>query len=156
MTYKLCEMTYHAMQLTFGMPCTVLQDRRPIRPLDILCEAKVSAASPTFIKCSCEACTGGASSYSGGSFSSVPDFLAHGRSIFGPETVVVLAELELSWPVSWLRQLHWSCSGRYIQRGSMYMCMLCSLLPKSMQGRNHVCGVRLAYGGKCTQHACGV
>jgi hypothetical protein len=75
-----------------------------MRPLDILCEAKVSAASPTFIKCSCEACTGGASSYSGGSFSSVSDFLAHGRSIFGPETVVVLAELELSWPVSWQRQ----------------------------------------------------
>lgn len=77
----------------------LLQDRHPVRPLDILCEAKVSAASPTFIKCSCEACTGGAAGYAGGSFSSVADFLAHARSIFGPETVVVLAELELSWPV---------------------------------------------------------
>lgn len=77
-----------------------LQQRQPVRPLDVLCEAKVSAASPTFIKCSCEACTGGASGYAGGSFNSVKDFLEHGQAVFGPETIVVLAELEMSWPVS--------------------------------------------------------
>lgn len=89
---------------TCAPPCSLihhpLQGRHPVRPLDVLCEAKVSAASPTFIKCSCEACTGGASSYAGGSFSSVGDFLEHGKAVFGPEAIVVLAELELSWPVS--------------------------------------------------------
>jgi hypothetical protein len=88
----------------------ILQARHPVRPLDVLCEAKVSAASPTFIKCSCQACTGGAAGYAGGSFNSVRDFLEHGKSVFGPETVVVLAELELSWPVrstdsSWLAHI---------------------------------------------------
>lgn len=83
----------------FAAPRPPTQDRHPVRPLDVLCEAKVSAASPTFIKCSCEACTGGAAGgHAGGSFNSVSDFLAHGREVFGPHTVVVLAELELSWP----------------------------------------------------------
>lgn len=98
----------HTVALLFssGMPpaglcaCLTFQDRRPIRPLDILCEAKVSAASPAFIKCSCEGCTGGSSAYTGGSFSSVGDFLQHGKEVFGPNTVVVMAETELSWPVS--------------------------------------------------------
>lgn len=76
------------------------QARQPVRPLDVLCEAKISAASPTFIKCSCEACTGGAAGYAGGNFNSVRDVLAHGQAVFGPETIVVLAELEMSWQVS--------------------------------------------------------
>lgn len=78
------------------------QDRRAVRPLDILCEAKVSAASPTFIKCTCAECTGSGSKagYAGGSYNSVTDFLAHGRKVFGPDTIVVLSEVELTWPVS--------------------------------------------------------
>lgn len=82
------------------------QARQPVRPLDVLCEAKISAASPTFIKCSCEACTGGAAGYAGGNFNSVRDFLAHGQAVFGPETIAVLAELEMSWQVSWQQHGH--------------------------------------------------
>lgn len=73
---------------------------QPARPLDVLCEAKVSAANPTFIKCTCGACIGGGgATYSGGSFGSVSEFAAHGRDVFGYGTVVVLGDLELAWTV---------------------------------------------------------
>jgi hypothetical protein len=75
-----------------------LQDRLPLRPLQVLCEAKVSAASPAFIKCSCDSCAAGSSS-GGCNFNSVREYAEHARQLFGPQTVVVEAQSELSWQV---------------------------------------------------------
>jgi hypothetical protein len=70
----------------------------PLRPLQVLCEAKVSAASPAFIKCSCDSCVAGSSS-GGCNFNSVREYAEHTRQVFGPDTVVVEAQSELSWQV---------------------------------------------------------
>uniref|UniRef100_A0A383W120 Uncharacterized protein n=1 Tax=Tetradesmus obliquus TaxID=3088 RepID=A0A383W120_TETOB len=70
-------------------------DTRLLRPLQVLCEAKVSAASPAFIKCSCDSCSSSGSS----SFNSVREFAAHARQVTGQEAVVVEAQSELSWQV---------------------------------------------------------
>jgi hypothetical protein len=47
--------------------------------------------------------TQGGSGHSGGSFDTVEAFAAHGRAVFGPDTLVVLAEIEMSWKVGVLR-----------------------------------------------------